>query len=61
MYDCRVFVSLPLSIVKSMPPKRKRVQAYPKNKWNQDSGSINSGNDSGPTITVHSAASIDQL
>ena len=61
MYDCCVFMAHPLSIAKSMPPKRKRVQVYPKNKQNRDSTATDNGIDSGPTIMVHSATSINQV
>ena len=44
-----------------MPPKRKRVQAHPKNKRNRDSTTTDNGSNSGPALAVHSAASIDQL
>ena len=44
-----------------MPPKRKRVQAHPKNKQNRDSTATDNGSNSGPSLVVHSAASINQL
>ena len=50
-----------LSIAKSKPPKRKRVQAHPKNKRNRDSTATDNGSNSGPALAVHSTASIDQL
>ena len=57
-----IYVCYPgLSIAKNMPPKRKRVQAHPKNKRNRDSMATDNGVNSGPALVVHSAASIDQL
>ena len=58
LYDCCVFMS-PLSMARSILPKRERVQAHPKNKRKRDSTATDNGSDSGPAIVVHSAASID--